>query len=110
MGDWIDLDSFLPTIKDATRAQHPVAWVAWLFGLLAVALGAVPPVHWPLLAIGVVLLVGAAVHLARRVRDRGEDRRLAQRPPIDGPARVERPTPAVRLRVDVPERDAPPAP
>ena len=106
-GDWIDLDFFLATIKDATRDQASVAWVGWLAGAVAVALGAVPPVHPILLGFGAVLLVAMAVHLGLKVRDRRDSARIARRPPAPpsprGEAREE-----VRLHLDVPERPDPP--
>jgi hypothetical protein len=63
--DWIDLDFFLPTIKDAARNQKPIAWLGWLLGLVATALGVVTPVHWVLLGIGLGFLLGMVVHLVR---------------------------------------------
>jgi hypothetical protein len=56
VGDWIDLDAWQPTIKEAGRRQGRVGWVGWFFGIIATVLGCVPPVHWVLLAIGLGLL------------------------------------------------------
>ncbi|HEY6319160.1 MAG TPA: hypothetical protein VI462_14890 [Acidimicrobiia bacterium] len=102
MGDWIDLDAFLPTIKDAARHPRRLAGVGWALALVATALGAIPPEHWPLLVIGVVGILVLAVQLVRAIVERRDNRRLAARPPT---ARVPRPVdrPTVHLRVDVPK-------
>jgi hypothetical protein len=103
MGDWIDLDAFLPTIKEAARHPRRLAGVGWVLALVAIVLGAVPPVHWPLLVIGVVGILVLAVQLVHAIVERRDNRRLAARPPT---ARAPRPVdrPAVHLRVDVPKR------
>jgi len=103
MGDWIDLDAFLPTIKEAARHPRRLAGVGWVLALVATAFGAVPPVHWPLLAIGVVGILVLAVQRVRAIGERRDNRRLAARPST---ARAPRPVdrPAVHVRVDVPMR------
>jgi len=74
-----------------------------VLALVATALGAVPPVHWPLLVIGVAGNLVLAVQLRRAVAERLDNRRLAARPPTaSAPRPVDRG--AVHLRVDVPNR------
>jgi hypothetical protein len=106
--DWIDLDFFLPTIKDAARNQKPIAWVGWLFGLVVTALGAVPPVHWVLLGIGVGLLLGMVVHFVRSIWERRDNQRISRRPPITLPGQAQERPSEIQVRIDVPEREMPP--
>ena len=70
----------MPIIKDATVGQAPVAWVGWFFGIFAVALGLVRPIHWGLLVIGIGLLVGMSIALVLRIREHAAARRMARRP------------------------------
>jgi hypothetical protein len=73
VGGPIDLEPFMPTIREAARNRRPVAWFGWLCGTIATALGALPPMHWPLFMIGIGLLVGMTTWTFLRFRDR--DRR-----------------------------------
>jgi hypothetical protein len=103
VGDWIDLDTFLPTIKDAARGQAPVAWVGWLFGLVCTSLALVPPTHWVLLGIGLALLFCMVAHSVRQVSARVEAQKMARLPPMHVPHRdAERPE--VHLHIDFPDR------
>jgi hypothetical protein len=74
------LDPWINTIRDATRGHVRTAWVGWLFGAIALALGVVRPVHWGLIAIGVALLATMAIVLAKRIVEHRAAHRLAQRP------------------------------
>ena len=75
LGVTIEPETQFDLVREATLSRAPVAWAGWLFGVVALGLGLVRPVHWALLTIGVVLLGAMVVHRARLVRRRRRRRR-----------------------------------
>jgi hypothetical protein len=80
--DYVDRSGF-STVRDATRAGGGIAPIGWVAGLILTIVGVIgSSITWPLLAGGLVLLLGMSLWMVHHVRDRLDSARISHQPPM----------------------------